>query len=63
MNVNTAACTERKIPVIYAPGRNSGAVAEVHCGPHYGAEPQHPLSHHCLRYETSGVATCMPTST
>ena len=28
VNINSRACTERGIPVVYAPGRNSGAVAE-----------------------------------
>lgn len=32
VNVNWKACTERGIPVIYAPGRNSGAVAEFTIG-------------------------------
>jgi D-3-phosphoglycerate dehydrogenase len=29
VNINWQACTERGIPVFYAPGRNSGAVAEL----------------------------------
>ncbi len=32
VNVNVPACTERHIPVIYAPGRNSRAVAEFTVG-------------------------------
>ncbi len=32
VNINWNACTERGIPVIYAPGRNSGAVAEFTIG-------------------------------
>ncbi|MCG2770343.1 MAG: 2-hydroxyacid dehydrogenase [Chloroflexota bacterium] len=32
VNINTQACTERGIPVLYAPGRNSGAVAEFTIG-------------------------------
>lgn len=32
VNINWAACTERGIPVLYAPGRNSGAVAEFTVG-------------------------------
>ena len=32
VNINAAACTERGIPVLYAPGRNSGAVAELTVG-------------------------------
>lgn len=51
VNVNTAACTERKIPVIYAPGRNSGAVAEFTVGLIMAQSRNIPLSHHCLRYE------------
>ncbi len=32
VNINAQACTERGIPVLYAPGRNSGAVAEFSIG-------------------------------
>jgi len=32
VNINWNACTERGIPVLYAPGRNSGAVAEYTVG-------------------------------
>lgn len=32
VNINWQACTERGIPVLYAPGRNSGAVAEFTVG-------------------------------
>jgi D-3-phosphoglycerate dehydrogenase len=32
VNINWQACTERDIPVLYAPGRNSGAVAEFTVG-------------------------------
>jgi len=32
VNINWKACTERGIPVLYAPGRNSGAVAEFTMG-------------------------------
>jgi D-3-phosphoglycerate dehydrogenase len=32
VNINAQACTERGIPVLYAPGRNSGAVAEFTMG-------------------------------
>jgi D-3-phosphoglycerate dehydrogenase len=32
VNINWTACTERGIPVLYAPGRNSGAVAEFTIG-------------------------------
>lgn len=32
VNINWDACTERGIPVLYAPGRNSGAVAEFTIG-------------------------------
>jgi D-3-phosphoglycerate dehydrogenase len=32
VNVNSKACTQRGIPVLYAPGRNSGAVAEFTIG-------------------------------
>ena len=32
VNINIAACTARGIPVFYAPGRNSGAVAEFTIG-------------------------------
>lgn len=32
VNINVRACSERGIPVLYAPGRNSGAVAELTVG-------------------------------
>ncbi|HVI42800.1 MAG TPA: 2-hydroxyacid dehydrogenase, partial [Anaerovoracaceae bacterium] len=32
VNINVKACTEKGIPVMYAPGRNSGAVAEFTVG-------------------------------
>lgn len=32
VNINVEACTEKGIPVVYAPGRNSGAVAEFTVG-------------------------------
>lgn len=32
VNVNVPACTERRIPILYAPGRNSRAVAEFTVG-------------------------------
>lgn len=51
VNVNTAACTERKIPVIYAPGRNSGAVAEFAVGLIMSVSRNIAYSHYCLRYQ------------
>lgn len=51
VNVNTAACTERKIPVIYAPGRNSGAVAEFTVALIMAVSRNVAYSHYCLRYE------------
>lgn len=51
VNVNTAACTERRIPVIYAPGRNSGAVAEFTVGLIMAQSRSIPQSHYCLRYQ------------
>ncbi len=51
VNVNTDACTERKIPVIYAPGRNSGAVADFTVGLILAQSRSIPQSHHCLRHE------------
>lgn len=51
VNVNTGVCTKRGIPVIYAPGRNSGAVAEFTVGMILAHSRGIPLSHHCLRYE------------
>lgn len=51
VNVNKEACTERKIPVIYAPGRNSGAVAEYTVGMILAVTRNIPLSHYNLRYE------------
>ncbi|MDR1917045.1 MAG: 2-hydroxyacid dehydrogenase [Synergistaceae bacterium] len=53
VNVNTAVCTERKIPVIYAPGRNSNAVAEFTVGMILAQSRSIPQSHHCLRHEHS----------
>ncbi len=50
VNVNTAACTERKIPVIYAPGRNSGAVAEFTVGLILAQSRNIPQSHYYLRH-------------
>jgi D-3-phosphoglycerate dehydrogenase len=51
VNVNIAACSERNIPVIYAPGRNSNAVAEFTVGMIIAQSRNIPRSHHCLRYE------------
>jgi D-3-phosphoglycerate dehydrogenase len=51
VNVNADACNERRIPVIYAPGRNSGAVAEFTVGMMLAHSRGIPLSHHCLMRE------------
>lgn len=51
VNVNAGACTERKIPVIYAQGRNSGAVAEFTVGMIMAQSRSIPQSHYCLRYK------------
>jgi len=51
VNVNTAACSARKIPVIYAPGRNSGAVAEFAVGLILAQSRNIAQSHYCLRYK------------
>ncbi|MDR1471352.1 MAG: 2-hydroxyacid dehydrogenase [Synergistaceae bacterium] len=51
VNVNVAACSERNIPVIYAPGRNSNAVAEFTAGMIMAQSRGIPQSHHCLRHE------------
>jgi D-3-phosphoglycerate dehydrogenase len=51
VNVNVTACSERNIPVIYAPGRNSNAVAEFTVGLIMAQSRSIPQSHHCLRYE------------
>ncbi|MDR0648456.1 MAG: 2-hydroxyacid dehydrogenase [Synergistaceae bacterium] len=51
VNVNVAACSERDIPVIYAPGRNSNAVAEFTVGMIIAQSRSIPQSHHCLRHE------------
>lgn len=51
VNVNIDACNERKIPVIYAPGRNSGAVAEFAVALILAVSRNVAYSHHCLRYE------------
>jgi D-3-phosphoglycerate dehydrogenase len=51
VNVNAGACSERKIPVIYAPGRNSNAVAEFTAGMIMAQSRSIPQSHHCLRHE------------
>lgn len=49
-NVNAEACAERGIPVIYAPGRNSGAVAEFAVGLILAQSRSIPQSHPCLRH-------------
>ena len=51
VNVNLDACTERKIPVIYAPGRNSGAVADFTVAMMLAQSRQIALSHYYLRYK------------
>lgn len=51
VNVNKLACTERKIPIIYAPGRNSGAVAEFTVGLILALTRKIAYSHYCLRYQ------------
>jgi D-3-phosphoglycerate dehydrogenase len=45
VNINWAACTEREIPVLYAPGRNSGAVAEFTIGLMLAESRKITLSH------------------
>ena len=50
VNVNIQACSERKIPVIYAPGRNSGAVAEFAVALLLATSRNVAYSHYCLRY-------------
>lgn len=50
VNVNKEACTERKIPIIYAPGRNSGAVAEFTVGMILALTRKIAFSHYWLRY-------------
>lgn len=50
VNVNVQACSERKIPVIYAPGRNSGAVAEFAVALLLATSRNVAYSHYCLRY-------------
>ncbi len=51
VNVNKDACTDRKIPILYAPGRNSGAVAEYTIGMILAVMRSIPLSHYYLRYK------------
>ena len=51
VNINAAACTERGIPVVYAPGRNSGAVAEFTVGMILAATRNIPLAHGSLTRE------------
>jgi D-3-phosphoglycerate dehydrogenase len=51
VNVNAAVCTERRIPVIYAPGRNANAVAEFTVGMILAQSRSIPQSHRCLLYE------------
>lgn len=51
VNVNCDACTERKIPVIYAPGRNSGAVAEFTVALILAQSRKIAQSHYYLRYK------------
>ncbi len=51
VNVNLDACTARKIPVIYAPGRNSGAVADFTVAMMLAQSRNIALSHYYLRYK------------
>lgn len=48
VNINAEACTERGIPVLYAPGRNSGAVAEFTVGMILAASRNIVCAHHSL---------------
>lgn len=50
VNINTDECTKRGIPVIYAPGRNSGAVAEFTVALILAQSRSIPQSHHSLYY-------------
>lgn len=50
VNVNGEAAAERKIPVTYAPGRNSGAVAEFTVGLILAHTRKIARSHYYLRY-------------
>lgn len=51
VNINWDACTERGIPVLYAPGRNSGAVAEFTVGAMLAASRNIVRSHMSLMNE------------
>lgn len=48
VNVNAEACTDRRIPILYAPGRNSGAVAEFTVGMIIAQSRSIPQSHYFL---------------
>ena len=47
-NINWKACTERGIPVLFAPGRNSTAVSEYTVGLMLAQSRKITLSHTCL---------------
>ena len=49
VNVDSAAATERGIPVVYSPGRNANSVAEFLMGALLGLIRNIPLSYHELR--------------
>lgn len=51
VNINWEACTERGIPVLYAPGRNSGAVAEFTIGLMLAESRKITLSHMSMMTE------------
>lgn len=51
VNVNNQACSDRKIPVLYAPGRNSGAVAEFTVALICAQSRNIAQSHYFLRHQ------------
>jgi len=59
VNINWDACTKRGIPVLYAPGRNSGAVAEFTVGLMLSVSRNIARSHTCVTKLGEGICMFM----